>query len=237
MYILYIVYTQEGRCAVRTWAFVSQKGGAGRSTLATQLAVHAQECGEVVCLLDLDPQESATTWSQARGSDQPAVVPCTMELLQKMIAEAAKLGCTLMLLDTPPHHAATAVAAVTAAEFIVCPTRPSLFDIAALRDTADLLTHAGKKHLAIAVANCIPPTGAESAYGEAVAAVEALGLRICETHIGNRRAFVAAVGAGKGVTEIFRSDKASEELRQLWHELNRLSSASPKKTVVRSRAQ
>ena len=44
--------------SVRTIAFLPQKGGCGKSTLAACLTVAAQEAGERVFVLDLDPKKS-----------------------------------------------------------------------------------------------------------------------------------------------------------------------------------
>ena len=51
----------------------SQKGGAGKTTLAASLAVAATEAGERVIALDLDPQGSLAGWGDARAAETPAV--------------------------------------------------------------------------------------------------------------------------------------------------------------------
>ncbi len=43
-------------------AFLSQKGGAGKTTLAVQTAEAAYEAGLGVVLIDTDPQKFATVW-------------------------------------------------------------------------------------------------------------------------------------------------------------------------------
>jgi len=58
---------------MKTIAFVTQKGGAGKTTLAASIAVAAQESGENVAILDLDPQRSLEDWGDNRESDKPAV--------------------------------------------------------------------------------------------------------------------------------------------------------------------
>lgn len=55
---------------MRTWSFVQQKGGSGKSTICTNLAVHAEEKGETVPIVDLDPQSSATLWHAQRGTNK-----------------------------------------------------------------------------------------------------------------------------------------------------------------------
>ena len=47
-------------------AFLSQKGGSGKTTLSVHTAVAAEATGERVCVIDADPQESATAWASAR---------------------------------------------------------------------------------------------------------------------------------------------------------------------------
>jgi cellulose biosynthesis protein BcsQ len=56
---------------MQTLAFLSQKGGSGKTTLAVHTAVAAQEDGERVVIVDTDLQKSATTWSDSRQSDTP----------------------------------------------------------------------------------------------------------------------------------------------------------------------
>ena len=51
---------------MRTVAFLTRKGGAGKTTLAASLAVAAAEAGERVIALDLDPQASLLRWGKRR---------------------------------------------------------------------------------------------------------------------------------------------------------------------------
>ena len=56
---------------MRMIAFVTQKGGSGKTTLAVNLAVAAEEAGAKVLILDLDRQASAEAWYQDREADRP----------------------------------------------------------------------------------------------------------------------------------------------------------------------
>ena len=223
---------------MRTWSFISQKGGTGKSTLSTQLAVHATECGERALIVDLDPQGSAEVWHQKRGVDRhPGAMRCQPSNLAKVLEHARTFNITLILIDTAPHTDKDALVAMRASELIICPTQASLFDLKALEDTATLLDNANLKKKAAVVVNCIPPGSKTEAatYGEASAVVTSLGLRLCKKYVCYRRPFVSSTNEGRGVTEFSGAPfkAAADEIRGLWLELNQMSPAvTPRKSEV-----
>ena len=85
---------------MRTWAFVQQKGGSGKSTTASNLAVYAEEKGETFLVIDLDPQRSATLWSSARRgtNNEPMVIDGLPEKLSDIVSElSGNAGCHAVL--------------------------------------------------------------------------------------------------------------------------------------------
>jgi chromosome partitioning protein len=77
---------------MRTIAILSQKGGAGKTTLAVYLAVAAERAGHQATLIELDLQASVTGWKDSRPQDTPAVVS----------AQAARLPHVLQRLGPGP---------------------------------------------------------------------------------------------------------------------------------------
>jgi molybdopterin-guanine dinucleotide biosynthesis protein len=73
-------------------AIVSQKGGAGKTTLSVHLAVAGARKGMSVALIDLDPQATAAQWGDWRGGDNPAVVATPYTRLEATLQEAAQAG-------------------------------------------------------------------------------------------------------------------------------------------------
>ena len=70
-------------------AIVSQKGGAGKTTLAVHLATASASAGHAVAIVDLDPQGTAASWGDRRQADVPEVVSGQAARLPILI-EAAK---------------------------------------------------------------------------------------------------------------------------------------------------
>ena len=207
---------------MRIWSFVQQKGGSGKSTICTNLAVHAEENGETVLIVDLDPQSSATLWHSERGTNKPNVLDAIPDKLNEIIKSAATLGVTLCLIDSPSKLDATALAAIRAADMIVCPTLPDLFNLGSLQDTVQLLETADKLAATVGVINNVDEAGAAARIGEATAVMGNLGMAVCPAAIHHRPQFQSAAEKGKGVTEVgARAKKAADEIRALWSFLDR----------------
>lgn len=66
----------DGVPSVQILAIIGQKGGSGKTTTALGLAVAASRVGRVVAVIDLDPQATATHWSDRRREATPVVVSC-----------------------------------------------------------------------------------------------------------------------------------------------------------------
>lgn len=113
---------------------LSQKGGAGKSTLTMQLAGGLARSGREVAIIDLDPQETALRWAQAvsaTGSFPARVTRLegAADTLHAAVKQAAK-HADLVLLDCPPsiEHPAT-LAALQEADVALVPVVPSPADL------------------------------------------------------------------------------------------------------------
>jgi chromosome partitioning protein len=208
---------------MRTWVFASQKGGAGKSTLCTQLGVFAQQSGERVAIVDIDPQGSAFEWSKLRGKDQrPEAIRALPSDLNKMVNAARDMDYSLLLVDTAPHVRADVVTAIRVADLIICPTKSAMFELEALKDTVAVLDLSKRRQVALGVVNGILPVKEQAMlaeYDHAIVAMQQLGLRACAQFICHRKAIIDAIGQGKGVTETEPKGKAANEIRLLYQEL------------------
>jgi chromosome partitioning protein len=198
---------------MKTLAFLSQKGGSGKTTLAVHTAVAAHQEGERVVIVDTDIQRSATTWREARQAEQPAVAPVLAAQLDEVMAASRHDAMTLCIIDTAPHAAPDATRVARAADLVVIPCRPTAFDLAAVGSAVDIVKAAQVR--AVLVLSACPFRSPEIAETRAV--LEGYGLPVAPVEITDRRAFARAVASGRAVTEFEENGKAAEEIRALWH--------------------
>src|SRR3546814_18264378 len=84
---------------MKVLAILSQKGGVGKTTLATCLAVAAEQAGKVAAIIDLDPQATASFWKDVRQLDTPAVASIQPVRLPAMLKACADAGPDLVVID------------------------------------------------------------------------------------------------------------------------------------------
>ncbi len=199
---------------MRTVAIISQKGGAGKTTLAVHLAV-AAAAEAVTLVIDTDPQATASRWSQWRGNQDPDVIDCgAPSLLGGKLAKASELGADLAVIDTPPHADAMAQMAAKLADLVLIPCRPRAFDLAAIEATAELVKASGTS--ALVVFNAGPPT-APLIYREARELISSqFGLAVAPIALPERGAFHHSTAAGETASVYQPDGKAAAESRALW---------------------
>lgn len=205
---------------MRTIAFVSQKGGAGKTTLATCLAVAAIEAGERVIALDLDPQGSFAMWGEDREGDAPSIKAVSASQLARINADLAAYaaqGYTLAVLDCAGTASSGVNLAMKAADLCLIPVRPTKLDIRATRPTVEALM--GLKHPFSFVLNACPTGAVSSRAREAAVGLSLMG-GLMEPPIMQRTVYFDAYAAGQGVTEYEPNGKAALEIRQLWTAIN-----------------
>lgn len=113
-------------------ALLNQKGGVGKTTLATHIAGELALRGQHVVLLDADPQGSSLDWTQRRSQqDLPrlfSAVGLARETLHQEAPELARRA-DHVIIDGPPRIAALARSALLAAERVLIPVQPSPYDL------------------------------------------------------------------------------------------------------------
>ena len=196
---------------MQTVALISQKGGAGKTTVALHLAVAFAASGRNTAVIDLDPQASAANWSDRREAELPVVISAHASRLQHDMRRAQDAGCDVLVLDTAPHSDRTALDAAKAADVILMPCRAAILDIEAVTTTLELLQTTDKP--IYAVLNATTPQGHEAR--EAAEALAELDVQTCPAWLGNRVAFARSLISGQTAQEVDPKGKAAQEVAQL----------------------
>jgi len=203
---------------MRIIAFATQKGGCGKSTLAASLAIAAQEAGERVHVIDMDPKKSVIRWAAKRKDVDLPVCAVSSAKLPVVLNDLSKKNVSLVVLDTPAFESPASLAAIKVADLSIVPARPALFDIWASEVTGRKLRLMDREF--VFLLNQCPPALAALRVRASIAALEANGT-VLRPHISARAVFLEATEKGKGVTEIDHTGEAAREMRELWLSLKR----------------
>jgi chromosome partitioning protein len=200
-----------------TIALATQKGGAGKTTLAASIGVAAQQAGEKVFLVDLDPQSSLYRWGERRRQDEPAVDRIGADKLAAALAGVEHTGYTLAILDTQGTDSASTVAALRLTDLAIIPARPTMLDIEASWPTVSTMARLGQPF--VFVLNMAP--SAKTPRVQDASRALALNGVLASPVITQRVDHPDAIGLGLGVSEHAPEGRAAAEMRDLWQWLKR----------------
>jgi chromosome partitioning protein len=195
-----------------TIAIISQKGGAGKTTISVGLAVAHQLAGSVAAVVDLDPQGSASVWNDLREADQPVVVSAHAPRIERVLDAARGRGVGLVVVDTAPHASDAALAAARVADLVLIPCRASVADLHAIGSSLDVCRVAAVP--AYVVLNAVPVQGRLA--DQARAAMAEHGAAVAPVMLCQRIAHVHAFTAGLSAMEYQVQSKAAAEIAALY---------------------
>jgi chromosome partitioning protein len=190
----------------------SQKGGAGKTTLAAHLAVAAEAAGDgPAVLIDTDPQGSLSAWWNVRVAETPSLAPTTIADLPHKLAALADAGYRVAVVDTPPAITEAIGAVVRSAELVLIPTRPSPHDLRAVGSTVELV-QAADKPFVFAVTQAKPNA---KLTVQAMAALSAHGA-VAPAIVHDRVDYAGSMIDGRTVQETDAKGRSAAEMVELW---------------------
>lgn len=181
-------------------AFVSQKGGVGKSTLARALAREAAHSRLTVKLADLDSQQSTSTdWHRLRLSQgfDPTIPVQAYASAGEALREADEFD--YFVVDAPARASKGTLEIARVADLVVQPTGASLDDLRPAVRVFHELKAAGVDVGKLRFALCRIGTEAEEA--DARAFLTDAGYRVLRGSLLERPAYRSAQGVGRAVTE------------------------------------
>jgi chromosome partitioning protein len=204
------------------------KGGVGKTTLATHLAILRSHQGKDVLLVDADDQGTASDFTTVRNetlADQGGAGYTSIKLHGAAVrSELLRMATKYddIVIDVGGRDTAGQRAALSVADVYVVPFLPGSFDVWTLESVGQLVEEAqafNEKLKAVCVINRADAKGSDNAEAAAIAG-EIPSLTYLDAPLGNRKAFRSAAAQGLAVTEVKPTDaKAIAEVTRLFEYL------------------
>lgn len=208
-------------------ALLNQKGGVGKTTLATHIAGELAVRGRNVVVLDADPQGSALDWTQRRSQQGLprlfSAVGLARETLHQEAPELAQRA-DHVIIDGPPRITALARSALLAADRVLIPVQPSPYDLWASSEMVNLIREAQVFRPQMRAAFAINRRVSTTVIGrEARAALADQPVPALHSEVRQRIVFAESVAAGRLARELAPESAAAREVSNLVDELLRWS--------------
>lgn len=200
-----------------------EKGGTGKSTTATNLAVHLKLEGVDVMLLDADKQGTSYKFIDRRDKTDLPKIPCVQKLgnIYNTAMDLAK-RCEVLIIDAGGRDSPELRSGMVAADVIYIPIKASQADLETLPTVDELVTNARAMNpelQAFALLCLAPSNPLINEVEEAQQLLEDFpNLKLSECIIRDRKAFRDALLEGKGVVEM-RNSLAKAEIQLLAQEI------------------
>ena len=202
------------------------KGGSGKSTIATNLAVMLSAAGRDVLLVDADDQETSTDFTNLRNETRPggAGYTCVALTGRAVMTEIKRLAPKYqeIIVDTGGRDTASQRAALAVCDTYLIPFVPRSFDVWTLDKVVMLIDEArsiNPDFQARAFLNRADSRGPDNDDAANLLQTKP-SLELLPAVLIGRKAYGNAAAAGMAVTEIRPQDpKATEELGILFRSL------------------
>jgi chromosome partitioning protein len=200
----------------------TMKGGSGKSTVASCLAVHWHLQGRRPTIIDADPQRSITRLAaRERALGGVSVVEDATENAWKTARHLAAVGGPV-LIDTPGFRSEATLACIAATDFLLVPVKPSPFDVDRMLDTLNILIN-GVGSWRPTFRCVLTQTTRESIIAKHIRSELAeAGFPLLETEMTNRVAYAEAALWGATPTLIDRAGAAARDIAAIADEVDRI---------------
>ncbi len=198
----------------------SKKGGCGKSTIATNISVFLAKKGEDVLLMDADVQSTSSNWAMDRFD---AKIKPDVQCIQKFgnirntLLDLEKRYQTIIV-DTGGHDSRELRTAMTAADVLIIPFKPSQPDLDTLPKMNSLVIQAKDLNPRLHVYAVLTMASTNPTVKEDIESREFFddfsNIELINYSVRDRKVYRDAISLGQGVIET-SNIKAKEEITNL----------------------
>jgi chromosome partitioning protein len=211
---------------MKTIIVASQKGGSGKTTIVSHLAVEAERAGDgPTWVIDTDRQGTLSRWHDQREADTPQRADVPFSKLPAALDALKAQGATFCLIDTAPALSDQNAGLLRLADLVLIPVRPSPADLWAVSETVEQVKAAGKRLLFV-ITQAKPQA---SITAQTVAVLSQHG-QVAQAFVADRVPYAVAMTSGRTAPEIGPKSPTAQEISNLWecvkscfHEMRKVS--------------
>lgn len=203
-------------------SILNQKGGSGKTTIATNIARALQIGGADVLLVDADPQGSARDWAVANENQPVPVVALDRPQLLKNDIKKISQPYEWVIVDGAPQLQEMAASCICSSDIILIPVQPSPYDIWSCADLVDTikarqaLTDNGYPKAFFVVSRMIKGT---SLAADIVETLKDYEFESLENMTVQRQIYAKSAVSGLSVIDVDSGGKAAKEIMAIVKEL------------------
>jgi chromosome partitioning protein len=195
-----------------------QKGGVGKSTLATNLRGYFANGGYKTALVDIDPQGSLSklvrTFADQTGREPEHVIERGSYKNYTALQEMLK-PYDIAIIDTPPYLSKELEDVFAITNMVLVPCKASPLDFLAIGDTLDLIREAKKKRESLVAAVVLTMTITGTDFTDNIRReLEKTEFPVLKTEVGNRVAYMRSLLRANTVL--------GDENKKAWNEMESL---------------